>query len=199
MGAAGADSGRMQAVNVLAAYSSLMEPRSFAKAFYRAGKQAAASVPWLSGDSSRVELADEPGRIGDAPMEEITESSAVNAVVFMAPQLALSPDMKSLYVIATVRVFANGAHGDAIFLDGGKLLAATKLVDTSPPLGNVGVEGIAASKNDDWGAIGARANMWFANGGARIGQAVEIIDRILAVKLHNFLTGHRGTANPYKA
>lgn len=172
--------------------------RIFADDLLNAGKKAASRVSWVKNAKPTVVLGKHVGVPDTTRMKAITQASGVGAVAFVAPRLVFSSNLKSLYVIAFVRVFANGAHGKSIYLDGGKLMAGARLQDTTPALGNRGVEGIAASPQVDDGAIGARANMWFANDRARIRQAVERIDKIFAAKLGNFLNGQRGTSNPYK-
>lgn len=182
------------AATVLRPYAHEIDTMDFVQDFRAIGENAAAAVPWLQKSGAQVELSSAPGWLNRNRMEHITQASGVDAVVFMHPSLAFSPDMKTLYLLAIVRVYLRG-QDRATLLDGGDLVAGAMLGDTMPAFGTNGVDAIAASERNGEGALVARANVWFANGGGRIKQALGQAEKILTGKLENYLIGRRATSD----
>jgi hypothetical protein len=194
---AGQRKSRKTALKALVPYQDQMNFASSPPVFLRLGKNAAAEVSWLRNDDKSVSLSQSSKSISEQQMEKITRNSGVNAVAFMTPYVAFSPDLKTLYMLAIMKVYANGEK-KVTFLNGGDLIVTSPLTSTSPPLSSTGVEATASKTRNNTETINARASVWFANNGTRIKQAFKHAEKVFECKLRNYLTGKRGTSNPTK-
>ncbi len=166
--------------------------RSFvplSQSFLAAGRKAVISVPWIR-NSSAVVLYQGKGSLGSGKMSRLTQAAGTQAIAFAKAAIAFSPDLERVYAIVQIEVYAKD-QDRASFLSGGTLYAGTAMVDVGPALKKVGVEGIAASNLDDDAALGARANLWFENSGARFKRAVSMDMEKLQKALANYLDGRR--------
>jgi len=158
--------------------------------FMDISRSAADHVHWM-GKNPVVRMYAKPGEAGSAEKSHIAHASSAQATVFVDYTFGFGLNLKSLAVKAHVQVYSRGAHrGDLI--DGTDLDASVQLMKLAPPLKAHGFEAMAASKLNDWAALGARANVWFENGGARYKSAVARDMAKLRFELTNYLNGRQG-------
>lgn len=159
------------------------------QAFLDAAQLAADHVHWMGKDPA-VNLYGKAGVPGSGKMSHLVQSSSTQAIVFVNCAAGFSADMKAVAVMAQVEVYARGARRGNL-IDGGVLEERAQLANTGPQLKPYGYEGIAAGKQDDRAAQGARANLWFKNDGKRYKAALAEDMQKLQVALVNYLDGRR--------
>ncbi|MGH8427863.1 MAG: hypothetical protein ACRES7_07770 [Gammaproteobacteria bacterium] len=186
---------RKEALKALQPYVKTMNNLALSEDFYTLGKSVGAAVPWLRSSGSQVILANGSHGLDHNQMRQATKRSGLNAVAFVMPKIVFLPSLKALYVIGDIQVYVQGQKR-VLFLSGGALIAGSKLAATAPTPGTSATKAIAGSDTSD--AIEARANLWFANDGARFKQGLDHATAVFSVKLKDYLTGIRATSNPYK-
>lgn len=176
---------------VLMPYANQIRNIHSGRHFLGVARSAVGQAPWM-GSEPDVTLYSGKGVPGFGSMNHRVQSGSTQAVVFLNCKVGFSFDLKVLYAVVQVEVYAKGAQ-HANLIDGGTLKTGTDLQDSGPALGVYGVEGIASGKLNDRAALGARANLWLENDGKRYKAAVAEDMAKLRPMLINYLNGRRSS------
>jgi len=145
-------------------------------------------ISWVGGDSD-VSLYRKSPKLSVDVMKGITASSGKGATVFIKPLVVFSRDFSHVYLIERLVVFVWGpVH--SFYLGSRILHRSFLLLNTKPELKAGGIQGLAASIETGRQEVRARADVWFANHGRRLMQAIKATSRNLTPALSSYLQGH---------
>lgn len=172
---------------ILRPYRKQIKDLPVANEFVTSVRQASKQVVWIHNRSPVMEY---DKSVDTGQMHRMTQKSSEDAVVFVHPVVIFSHSLGSIYILATMSVYAHGPQ-KAAFLDGGQFVIAIGLSQTRPPLSAQEAAALAAYKSDNQAERQARAGFWFANDASRLKDALSQGMTILQRDVNNYLNGRR--------
>ncbi len=172
---------------VLKPYEELIRRLALRQGLLSIAREIVLSVPWI-GHASSAALYRDSDPLNEEKMRSLTFAGNTDAMAFLQPIVVFSPDLRQVYVIATVTVYAWGPVR-AFYMGSANLHADVSLNETKPELKPNGVEGLAASDIVGKTASEVRARVWFADDAGRLKQAIASDMRQLQKQIVNYLAG----------
>lgn len=172
---------------LLKGYENLISSLPMETDIFAGTKRGISGVSWIRSDKD-VSLYTKSRRLSVHAMKRITSSFGKDATVFVKPIVVFSRDCAHVYLIERLAVFAWGpVH--SFYLGSRVLHSGFWLLNTKPELKAGGVQGLAASQETGGDAVRARIDVWFANHGRRLMQAIKATSRNLTPALSSYLQG----------